>query len=418
MAQLLSRLKLIEQRIVDLYHKFRKSEQDITDIYDSIDSLNNIVNPLASFITYKFKVATRTIDWPGMGYIYNWFAASDIRNIANTSVDNWRVPSSTDFNTLRTYLGGAPGGNSPLVSIKLKSTIEQTITNFTQDRNGWPTGLTGTDDFNFNMIPSTNISFGNFQPNLYAYFWTSTNSTSTLSVAYFSNIFEDIFTDTLIPFPWGCSIRLVRDASVSELLLADGTYTTPYIGNNSIEYSTVKIGTQIWICSNLKETMYDNGDSILDCSGTNQSSILVNWNNATNSGIGAWTSSVVYQNLIDPKELYYFYNEQVENYAPENFIWEINQDLPSLYYTLSKESENLWNKTFIRVTPMFDTTDVLNITEKTLDVEQAQEGELNLVFYPIKKTASAYTIENLNNYNLQDPINTSYIYVEISERQY
>lgn len=60
----------------------------------------------------------------------------------------------------------------------------------------------------------------------------------------------------------GCSIRLVRPATTQEQALPDGTFCTPYIGNDGTVYQTIKVGTQVWLASNLAETMLRNGTVI------------------------------------------------------------------------------------------------------------------------------------------------------------
>jgi hypothetical protein len=53
----------------------------------------------------------------------------------------------------------------------------------------------------------------------------------------------------------GCSIRLIKD---------DDNDTGEMIGNDGYTYQTVKIGDQVWITSNLRETKYRNGDVIYE----------------------------------------------------------------------------------------------------------------------------------------------------------
>jgi hypothetical protein len=48
------------------------------------------------------------------GYLYNWYAASDVRNIAPIG---WHVPSQEEYETLFEYLGG-----SSIAAGKLKET--------------------------------------------------------------------------------------------------------------------------------------------------------------------------------------------------------------------------------------------------------------------------------------------------------
>jgi hypothetical protein len=61
----------------------------------------------------------------------------------------------------------------------------------------------------------------------------------------------------------GHSIVCVKDTPTeADMLKVDGEPCDPYLGNDGKYYRTVKIGTQVWVADNIKETKYRNGDSI------------------------------------------------------------------------------------------------------------------------------------------------------------
>jgi len=105
------------------------------------------------------------------GYLYNWYAATDGRNIAPTG---WHVPTDAEWQTLVDYLGGraVAGG-------KLKST------------SGWSTPNAGaTNESNFSALPGgyRNDDGGGFGGlAYYAYFWSA--SESGLMTAWLRNLF-------------------------------------------------------------------------------------------------------------------------------------------------------------------------------------------------------------------------------------
>lgn len=190
------------------------------------------------------------------GLLYNWPAAADERNI--TSEGEFVVPSNEDWEDLFNAIDIYGDSIWPLAGGKLK---EVGYTYFNPPNTG------ATNEYGFNGRGHGvrgEVGFNDLLIN--AVFWSLTvdEYLSDEDTRYSVNLY---YEDSGISigqqyFLEGNSIRLVRPATESELLLADGTSCTPYIGNDGKSYPTVKIGTQVWLASNLAETKYRNGDYI------------------------------------------------------------------------------------------------------------------------------------------------------------
>lgn len=167
------------------------------------------------------------------GLLYNWYAATDVRNIAPSG---WHVPTPTEFNILTNYLGGmlVAGGK-----------LKETGTTY------WDTPNTGAiNQYGFSGLGSggrTNTgAFIEIKKRIR--FWTSTvqsNYTLYYNYAYFISGISVVKN--------GCSIRLIKNDAV------DPGTMTDYDGNI---YPTIKIGTQVWMAVNLLVTHYNDGTLI------------------------------------------------------------------------------------------------------------------------------------------------------------
>lgn len=209
--------------------------------------------------------------YEGYGYLYNWYTLPDgIVNIYQPYTDErnqWRVPSNEDWDTLATYLGG-----EGVVGGKLKTTC--TIP-FSTNNGLWePPNNGATNEVNWVGVPGGYRDYDGpfFNINYLGYWWSSTEA--SIDSAWYrtldhsnSNANRNNYLNT-----GGFSIRLVRPATPSELLLADGTTSNDdpslphYIGNTHA-YITVKIGTQIWTAQNLIEEKYNDGSPIPEVTG-------------------------------------------------------------------------------------------------------------------------------------------------------
>ncbi len=177
------------------------------------------------------------------GLLYNWYAAADERNIANTG---WHVPTQAEWITLSTYLGGASVAGG-----KLK---ESGLTYWNSPNTG------ATNEVGFNLRGgATRNSDGGFTAALGSlhYLWCSDYQYTWNRYVNLvqSNSISISHTGTASNQAGG--IRPVKNVTT----LAHGK-TGTYVGNDGKIYRTVCIGTQEWLADNLAETKFRNGDLI------------------------------------------------------------------------------------------------------------------------------------------------------------
>jgi uncharacterized protein (TIGR02145 family) len=179
---------------------------------------------------------------PVYGYLYNWYAATDVRNIA---ADGWHLPTHSEYVTLRNAIGGEPAGG------KMKE-IGLTY---------WDIPNTGADNSSmFNGRGSGdrsgNGSYAHIKQEWHcAVTYDNGDNTRFVRLNYLSDSFYDaVYYATK---RHGHSIRLLKDTTI----LTHGE-TGIYVGNDGRVYRTICIGTQEWLADNLAETKYRNGDSI------------------------------------------------------------------------------------------------------------------------------------------------------------
>jgi uncharacterized protein (TIGR02145 family) len=128
---------------------------------------------------------------------------------------------------------------------------------------GDPT-IYGTDRFGFGALPSGFINstavFAGLGTNRAV--WTSTIVDATRSYIGYSRFnYSDIYYPPTLN-TYGASIRAVRAATTSELLLPDGLIPATYTDYDGNIYPCAKIGTQVWTTTNLKVTKYADGTDI------------------------------------------------------------------------------------------------------------------------------------------------------------
>jgi len=183
----------------------------------------------------------------GYGALYNWYAVTDIRNIAPIG---FHVPSITELETLGSFLGTWDEITSGYLNAggKLK---EIGLVHWDSPNEG------ATNENLFNgvgnggrYIDNEVLSFNDLRQQ--GYIWSGTendiDNSWYVDMAYLDSELYLSYWNKYI----GMSLRFIADS---------GTPTNA-IGNDGKIYSCVTIGTQTWTAANSNETKYRNGDWI------------------------------------------------------------------------------------------------------------------------------------------------------------
>jgi uncharacterized protein (TIGR02145 family) len=176
------------------------------------------------------------------GRLYNYFVANGSSGeIANTG---WHMPTTTEFNDLETYLGGSPTAGGTLKEVGTTH---------------WLAPNTGaTNSSGFTGLPAGYRQFtGVFgAQNQTLYLW----SINTLFIGgnYTNGLNLNYNSADASPFSMNPPSDKNKDGVSIRLIKNDSTWTLgdKYTGNDGQLYDTIKIGTQVWMLQNLKETQY------------------------------------------------------------------------------------------------------------------------------------------------------------------
>lgn len=181
-----------------------------------------------------------------LGLLYNWFAVSDIRNIAP---EGWHVPSLIEIHDLV---------ENQLMLDPLLRGIPFKETGLTH----WASpNEFASNEYGFNAIGSGfrgwngTFYFINEQFNAWLSTLGSIGQATTMPLFYDNANFNYGANDY---YQFGLSVRLIKNDS-------DNTGSVTDIDGNV--YPTVSIGNQVWMAKNLAVTRYRNGDSIPEVTG-------------------------------------------------------------------------------------------------------------------------------------------------------
>lgn len=239
------------------FSSIQAAENDTIRMKTSFISPSKIVSsvPMLYELVKPSKLATIL-----HGYLYNQYAATDIRFLANTG---WRVPSVSEFAALETYLiANGYNYDDTLTGDKIaKSMVSENLWTYYST-----VGSPGNPDYpaKRNLTGLTIYPGGRrSEAGLFLYItqqfycWTSTEYTSTRAYCRYLVNSNVSFNETTAYKRLGCYIRMFKDSTS----LSHGQ-TGIYTGNDGKKYKTVCIGTWEILASNLAETLYRNGDEI------------------------------------------------------------------------------------------------------------------------------------------------------------
>ena len=187
------------------------------------------------------------------GGLYNWYAATDVRNIAAVG---WHVPTAVEYSTLMRYididgttLANDAGGYLKEIGLTYWNTPNTDATNtyVFNARGGGQRSNLGV----FSVLKQ------------YLTLWNSTEDLPNNGYSSYcynnSAVFQTSYGVDISSADkkYGYSLRLLKDSTT----LTHGQ-TGTYTGNDGKVYRTICIGTQEWLADNLAETKYRDATAI------------------------------------------------------------------------------------------------------------------------------------------------------------
>lgn len=190
------------------------------------------------------------------GNMYTWTDAMKLKkkfqvtlykdgNIQGICPDGWHVPTNDDWKVLRNYAGNMSSYDGPATSLKSTSYWER------DDKS-----LPGADEFGFNALPGGERDFLGAYAGLgdYGIFWSSTqygfDGAYIWEMNYDNSKVNDRFDGKDLAF----SLRCIEDKTYKiqvKNTIAEKKTTIPV--DTVKHYSTVVIGTQVWMSKNMDD---------------------------------------------------------------------------------------------------------------------------------------------------------------------
>jgi len=178
------------------------------------------------------------VDTIKYGALYNWYAATDARNLTPVG---FKIPAKADFEALLTYLGEG---------LVAQNKLKEIGTTY------WITG-NGNNLSKFNARGSGNRNNSGIFNGIKGLCWIVCTDQNTI---YPYNLWINDTTFGGISWTYKTYGFTVRPLKITTTLTNGQSGT--YIGNDGKVYRTICIGTQEWLADNLSETKFRDGSLI------------------------------------------------------------------------------------------------------------------------------------------------------------
>jgi uncharacterized protein (TIGR02145 family) len=249
------------------------------------------------FILFLSSICNSQTFVPNYGFLYNFWAVDDARNIANAG---WHVAIETDYIALENYTGGTTYGSKKLrisggVYWNDYTTFGTNETNWNGRGSGWR--YNGIFDY-LKTEGDQWVGGSSFNSTYAYYFHLGANSNEYGSLSLWTK-------------KTGMGIRLVRDYNIVDFYIhSDGEIGT-YTGNDGKVYRTRwylynEVGYE-WLTENLCETKYRNGDLITEVTDNTE------WSNLTTEAFCAYDNDWNNAYYLIYPELYTFLGDEKQD---------------------------------------------------------------------------------------------------------
>ncbi len=213
--------------------------EDIPDGYRPMRDANGcVMRDADGDILYEWCQLPVNINY---GYLYNWYAATDVRGIAPIG---WHVPTNAEFATFIAFVGVTNANN-----------LKETGVDYWAAPNSLATDLYGFKARGAGARYWVDGSFnsGTFECDIKEVIYLLKSDDLFLYHILYNNL--DINGTPVAP-NIGASIRCIRDTIDGWV---SGEQVADYDGNI---YDTVQVGTQVWMVQNLAVAHYNDGSII------------------------------------------------------------------------------------------------------------------------------------------------------------